>query len=90
MKYDKIDKYLANKLYETRVVKRITQEDMTKNISAILKANGFKGIERTTYSHYECGIRSMPLEVLQASCKYLGLDWQTIFNEALEDAKIIK
>lgn len=89
MKYEKIDKIIGNKIYEARVIKRITQEDMAENVSRILKANGYtSGITRAGYSHYEVGRRSMPLMVLQACCEYLKLDWQKLFNEALEEMKI--
>lgn len=84
-----MDKFLGNAIFEARVVRRLTQEDMAKAISEIMIENGKKkGISRQAYNCYELGNRSMPDVVFQSACKYLGLNWKTIFNEALEQLKV--
>lgn len=89
MEYNKIDKYLGTKLFEARVVKRITQEDMVKHISNKYKnlSSKKKGISRQMYSNYEKGTYSIPMDIFMIACEYLGLNWQEVFNDALENCK---
>lgn len=83
MEYKKMDIYIGNELYKARVVKRITQEQITDSINKKI-AQYDMSITRQSYSNYEHGTFSMPQGVLEACCDILGLDWRKIFNEAVE------
>ena len=89
MDYKKMDEFIGNSLFEARVVKRITQEEMTKAIShrLINEENRKKGISQQAYSLYEKGERSMPSNIFTYACDYLGLDEIKIFNDACEYIK---
>lgn len=89
MNYTKFDQYLGNALFEARVVKRITQDDMKKEITRRLIAEDGrkKGISRQAYSLYEKGERSMPDNIFTYACDYLGLDEIKVFNDACEYIK---
>lgn len=89
MEYNKIDTFLGNALFEARVVKRITQEEITEKISQEYKESSGKkkGISRQMYAYYEKGIYSMPLDIFQIACKVLGLNWKKVFNDGLEKCK---
>lgn len=89
MEFEKVDVYVGEKLYCERVVRRWTQEDMAKKISAKLKAAGKKkGISRQAYAFYENGKRSMPWDVFTYACEILSIDRNKIFNEACDYLKI--
>lgn len=83
MDYKIMDKYIADRLYEARVIKRITQEQITDKINNKLVDKDMK-ITRQTYSNYERGTFSIPQGILQATCEILGLDWISVFKEAQE------
>lgn len=87
MNYEKIDKYLGQKLFEARVVKRITQEQMADMISVKYERLSGRKCTRQAYAYYEKGDRSMPVDIFRCACAVLNLDWATIFNEALENCK---
>ena len=88
MDYTKIDEYLGNALYESRSVKRLTQNDMAAAITKKMKANGRKkGITRSGYAFYEKGERSMPSYVFTYACEVLGIDEDKIFNDACDFVK---
>lgn len=89
MEYNKIDTYLGNKLFEARVVKRITQEELSDKISSKYKqlSGKKKGISRQMYAFYEKGVYSMPIDVFRIACDILGLKWKEIFNDALDSCK---
>ena len=80
------DEYLGNALYEARVVKRITQEQMTKmaNEKWLSRPNNHRvnGFARATYTRYERGEISMPITYFKDACEVLGLDWTQVFREA--------
>lgn len=80
------DKYLGNALYEARVVKRITQEDLTTRANYIWKAKynrkRQRDCTRATYTRYEKGEFSMPMGFYKAACEVLDLDWKKVFKEA--------
>ena len=89
MDYSKFDQFLGNALYEARVVKKIAQEDMAKEISKrLIKDDGRKkGISQQAYSLYEKGERSMPSNIFTYACEYLKLDEIKVFNDACEYIK---
>lgn len=86
MEYKKIDEYIGNELYKARVVKRITQEQITEIINKKLKKFDIS-ITRQSYSYYERGEVSIPQGVLEVVCDELGLDWKKIFTEAVDYMK---
>ena len=89
MEFGKVDEFVGDKLYCARVVRRLTQADMAKMISAKLKEHGKKkGITRQAYSFYEKGERSMPMDIFTYACEILSLDRNAIFNEALDYIKL--
>lgn len=78
------DKAIGDILFRARVVKRITQDQMATLISQELKkGDRINGISRGAYAFYERGERSMPIDIFIISCKILGLEWRTEFNNAL-------
>lgn len=89
MNYEKFDVYLGYQIYCARVVKKITQDQMSKMISAKMKESGLKkGISRQAYSFYEKGERSMPMHIFTYACEILDLDRNAIFNDACDHLKI--
>ena len=80
------DEYLGNALYEARVVKRITQAEMTKMTNKKWLSrpdnNRVNGFTRSTYTRYERGEISMPITYFKDACEILGLDWVQVFREA--------
>ena len=89
MRFEKFNVYLGEKLYCARVVRRMTQNDMVKLISAKMKENGGKkGISQQSYAYYEKGERSIPWDVFTYACEILSLDRNTLFNEACDYIKI--
>lgn len=88
MDYNKADVYIGEQLYRERVIRRLTQEDMAKAISAKLKAKGKKkGISRQAYAFYEKGARSMPMDVFTFACETLSIDRNQLFNDAIDYLK---
>lgn len=82
MDYKKMDEYIGNALFEARVIKRITQEEITDKINAKITEKGQKKITRQTYANYEHGIYSIPQGTLEVACNILGLEWRKIFTDA--------
>lgn len=80
------DEYLGNKLYEARVVRRISQEQMTEMTNELWlsdpKCHRKKGCTRSTYTRYERGEISMPIGFFKSACSVLHLDWKEVFKEA--------
>ena len=80
------DRYLGNALYEARVVKRITQSEISKKANEVwlnkYSPNRKKGASRSTYTRYESGEISMPMGFFKSACDVLGLDWRKVFSEA--------
>ena len=89
MNYSKFDSYLGETIRNARVIKRITQDDMAKKISNIMKTDyGYKkGMSRAALSYYENGDRSMPDYIFTIACNILGLDEIKVFNDACEYIK---
>ena len=89
MEFNKFDIEIGSRLYEARVLKRLTQEGVSKSISERMKQKGFKkGISRQAYAFYESGQRSMPLEVYKIACNVLDIDCVETFNRACDALKI--
>ena len=84
MNYKKMDEFIGNSLFEARVVKRITQEDITDRINVDLLRKGQKKISRQTYANYEHGTYSIPQGTLEIACNILGLNWRSVFKEACD------
>lgn len=82
MDYKKMDEYIGNALYEARVIKRITQEEITEKINKEIVKKNQRKISRQTYANYEHGIYSIPQGTLEVACNILNLDWKTIFKNA--------
>lgn len=86
MERNLFDCYLGNTLYEARVVKRITQEELTKKANEVWKTKynrkRQRDCTRATYTRYEKGEFSMPMGFFKAACDVLELDWKTVFKEA--------
>lgn len=82
MDYKKMDEYIGNALFEARVVKRITQEEITDKINTEIMKKGQKKISRQTYANYEHGIYSIPQGTLEVACNILSLDWKKVFVDA--------
>lgn len=88
MRLVKFDKFLGNALRNQRLFKKIKQEDMAFLISKKRKENGYKkGVSKSAYSYYESGERSMPEDVYSYACCILGINEDTLFNEALDCVK---
>ena len=80
------DESLGNSLYEARVLKRLTQEQLTENANKIwlkeFEPNRKNGCSRSVYVRYEKGEVSMPINFYKAACKALGIDWIETFRKA--------
>lgn len=87
MKFTKFDKYLGQKLFESRVVKKISQDQMADMISVKYEKLSGRKCSRQAYNFYEAGKRSMPIDIFRIACDILHLDWRVIFNDALENCK---
>ena len=89
MEFNKFDIEIGKRLYEARVLKRLTQEQASVLISQCMKQQGFKkGISRQAYAFYESGKRSMPLEVYKVACNILDINYVETFNRACDALKI--
>lgn len=62
-------KKLAHNLKIIRAFRRITQEDIAKQMQ----------INRTTYTKYETGVSEPNLYMLQKLTKFYGIDYNTLF-----------
>lgn len=80
------DVYLGNALFEARVVKRISQEQMANMTNEVWLSDPDcqrkNGCSRSTYTRYERGEISMPMGFYKSACKVLNLDWKQLFKEA--------
>ncbi len=71
--------------YGGDVMKRI----IGKNLKLLRNANGFKlkdmanylGIEQSTYSNYEAGLREIPLDLLEKAAMVLGCEMALLLEE---------
>lgn len=86
MNYKKIDENIGNLIYQARVVKRITQEELTNYVNASIKEeDGISPITRQSLSYYEHGINSIPQGILEIVCKKLNLNWKDVYRKAVEE-----
>lgn len=88
MKINKFDEYIGEKIYQKRVLKHITQDEMAKLITAKYKKKCGKSCSRPALGFYELGQRSMPKDLFVIICGLLDLDWKEVFNEALDYCKV--
>lgn len=83
MNYKNIDEKIGNIIFSKRVVKRITQEQLTTEINKQLELKGMPTITRQSLSYYEHGVNSMPEEVFEICCSVLKINSKYTFIKAL-------
>lgn len=87
-----VDGKIANFATRKSILKQMNI--VGKNLEKLRKANGFTqaqvadylGIQRSTYSNYEAGLREAPLEVLERASALLGCELSLLFEE---DADVV-
>lgn len=86
MNYKNIDENIGNLIYQGRVVKRITQEELTNYVNEKVKnRNDLSPITRQSLSYYEHGTNSIPQGILEIVCNRLGLNWKDVYRKAVEE-----
>ena len=75
MDYSIIDKFIGNKIKEVRESKRYSVIEMANLVS----------VSRQAYYHYEDGKISIPLDKCKTLCNYLGIDYVSMMQDALNN-----
>lgn len=74
MDYKVIDIIAGERMKNARTARSITQSEFAEML----------GIARPTWTCYEKGIRSMPMDVFDKACRLLNLDPYAIMQEAAD------